>query len=144
MACFFHALFVRALLAGGDRRAALAAAQSEFRTHYTTQWTDEFMAFTNALDPNLPDFPESEIRSGGYVMETLTAAIWCLLTTDNFHDCVLKAVNLGGDTDTTGCVAGGLAGMFYGIEAIDPEWLGALARNDDIEPLFNRFACLIA
>ncbi len=142
MACFFHALFVRELLAGGDLRAALASAQAAFRTKYTAPWTDEFMAFTNALDPKLPDFPESEIRSGGYVMETLTAAIWCLLTTDNFRDCLLKAVNLGGDTDTTGCVAGGLAGVCYGVDAIATEWLGALARKDDITPLFERFAAL--
>ncbi|MEK0451716.1 MAG: hypothetical protein RL088_3984 [Verrucomicrobiota bacterium] len=143
MACFFHALFVRELLASGDCRGALSAAQAGFQTYYATPWTDEFMAFTNVLDARLPEFPESEIRSGGYVMETLAASLWCLLTTDNFRDCVLKAVNLGGDTDTTGCVAGGLAGVRYGIEAIDAEWLEALARKDDIEPLFDRFADLV-
>lgn len=38
----------------------------------------------------------------------LSAAMWCLLTTDNYRDCILKAVNLGSDTDTTAAVAGGL------------------------------------
>ena len=142
MACFFHALLVRELIAGAEPRVALPAVQSEFQRHFTPPWTEEFMAFANVLDARLPEFPESEICSGGYVMETLAASIWCLLTTDNFRDCVLKAVNLGGDTDTTGCVAGGLAGVTYGINAIDAEWLGALARKDDIEPLFNRFADL--
>ena len=54
------------------------------------------------------------------MIDTLTASLWCLLTTDNFSDCVLKAVNLGGDTDTTGCVAGGL---FAGQMAASAWWL---------------------
>ena len=58
--------------------------------------------------------PESEIISSGYVVHTLEAAIWCLLTTDSFLDCVLKAVNLGDDTDTVGAIAGSLAGIYYG------------------------------
>ena len=51
------------------------------------------------------------ICSGGYVIDTLEAAVWCLVTSDDFGLCVIKAVNLGGDTDTTGCVTGGLAGV---------------------------------
>ena len=143
MACFFHALIVRELLAGAEPRFALTTAQTEFRGHYTAPWTEEFLAFTSVLDPRLPEFLESEIHSGGYVMETLLAAIWCLLTTDNFHDCVLKAVNLGGDTDTTGCVAGGLAGVRYGIDAIAPGWRSALARSTEVCRLFERFADII-
>lgn len=45
----------------------------------------------------------------------LSAAMWCLLTTDNYRECILKAVNLGSDTDTTAAVAGGLAGIMYGL-----------------------------
>jgi ADP-ribosyl-[dinitrogen reductase] hydrolase len=142
MACFFHALLVRRLLAGAAPHEALSSTQKEFATHYAAPWSDELVAFSNALDPALPDFPEAEIRSGGYVMDTLTAAIWCLLTTGNFRECVLKAVNLGGDTDTTGCVAGGLAGILYGQNAIEPGWIAALARKDEVAHLLERFAGL--
>ncbi len=51
-------------------------------------------------------------------------------------------MNLGGDTDTTGCVAGGLAGVRYGLDAIPGKWLGVLARRDEIESLFNNLATL--
>jgi ADP-ribosylglycohydrolase len=44
------------------------------------------------------------------VVATLTAAVWCLLTSKDYRETVLKAVNLGGDTDTTGIVAGGSSG----------------------------------
>ena len=67
--------------------------------------------------------PEDEIKSGGYVVNTLEAAMWCFMNTDNFADCVLKAVNLGYDTDTTAAVAGSIAGAYYGMEAIPTEWL---------------------
>ena len=69
---------------------------------------------------------ESDILSTGNVVDTLEAAIWCFLNTDNYKDCVLKAVNLGGDTDTIGAVAGGLAGLYYGMEAIPEEWIDEL------------------
>lgn len=74
--------------------------------------------------------PDTEIRSGGYVIESIEAAIWCLLTTDNYRDCVLKAVNLGYDTDTTAAIAGGLAGLYYGYDNIPAEWKAAIIRRD--------------
>jgi ADP-ribosylglycohydrolase len=52
---------------------------------------------------------------------------------------VLKAVNLGKDTDTTAAVTGGLAGLLYGIDSIPAHWKTAIARHDDIEDLANRF-----
>ena len=86
--------------------------------------------------------PEGEIVSTGYVLHTLHASLWCLLTTRNFRDCVLKAVNLGGDTDTTGCVAGGLAGVAYGFKSVPPAWISQLARRGDVDCLLQEFADL--
>ena len=80
------------------------------------------------------------IRSSGYVVDTLEAALWCLLTTDSYRDCVLKAVNLGEDTDTVAAVAGGLAGILYGEAAIPADWLAPLCRRPQIEALCTRFA----
>ena len=83
--------------------------------------------------------PEDEIKSGGYVVNTLEAAMWCFLNTDNFADCVLKAVNLGYDTDTTAAVAGSIAGAYYGVEGIPTEWLNCLARKEWIADLIEKF-----
>jgi ADP-ribosylglycohydrolase len=83
--------------------------------------------------------PETAIKSDGYVIHTLEASVWCLLTTGSFEDAVLKAVNLGEDTDTTGCVTGGLAGVHYGLSGVPKEWIDAIIRKDDIEKLFKRF-----
>ncbi|RZK52498.1 MAG: ADP-ribosylglycohydrolase family protein, partial [Hymenobacter sp.] len=78
------------------------------------------------------------IKSSGYVVHTLEAALWCLLTHDTYAATVLAAVNLGDDTDTTGAVAGGLAGLAYGEAAMPAEWLAVLARRADIEELAAR------
>lgn len=90
---------------------------------------------------NLPAFMslgEEEIKSSGYVVDTLEAAIWCFLNTNNYKDCVLKAVNLGEDTDTVGAVAGGLAGLYYGMEAIPKEWIGILSKKEWIMELIEK------
>jgi ADP-ribosyl-[dinitrogen reductase] hydrolase len=86
------------------------------------------------------DYYEAEINSSGYVLHTLEASIWCLFHTDSYQEAVLKAVNLGGDTDTTGAVTGGLAGLLYGYESIPKEWIDCLARKNDIEDLCDRLA----
>ncbi len=68
-------------------------------------------------------------------MDSLEAAIWSLLRTDNFKDALLTAVNLGDDADTVGAIAGGLAGLYYGYDAIPAEWLAVIPRRDWIEDL---------
>ncbi len=70
----------------------------------------------------------------------LEASIWTFLTTDTFAGAVLRAVNLGGDTDTTGCVTGALAGLYHGPAALPAEWVTALAREKDIRKLAADFA----
>lgn len=70
--------------------------------------------------------PVEAIKSDGYCEHTLEAALWCFLNTGSYADCVLKAVNLGDDTDTTAAVAGALAGVYYRFEAIPPKWVDQL------------------
>ena len=137
MACVYFGFLVRALMKGRSQAEAVKAACSEFTAEYAK--CPEMPAFQRILDRGFGTLPPSEIYSDGYVMHTLEAAVWCLLTTDDFSCCVLKAVNLGGDTDTTGCVAGGLAGVLYGLEHIPPEWCGALPQQTDLTGLLGRF-----
>ena len=80
----------------------------------------------------LETMDEKSIISGGYVVDTFTAALWCLIKTNSYKDCVLKAVNLGADTDTTSAVAGGLAGIVYGYNSMPIEWINKLQRKDII------------
>ena len=82
--------------------------------------------------------PEDEINGDGYVVHTLEANLWCLLRAETYREVVLTAVNLGEDTDSTAAVAGGLAGIVWGLESIPVEWVDGLARIGDIRGLAER------
>lgn len=100
--------------------------------------SSEYGHYKRLFDPDFDKIPRAKIKNTGYVVDTLEAAIWCILTTETFRDCVLKAVNLGDDTDTVAAVAGGLAGALYGYYAIPKEWINTLKRRDYIEAMCER------
>lgn len=76
-----------------------------------------------------------EIRASGYVVHTLEAALWAFDRSDSFRDGALMVVNLGEDADTTGAVYGQLAGAYYGVDTIPPEWRARLSRAGEIEAM---------
>lgn len=81
--------------------------------------------------------PKEGIKSSGYVVDTLEAAVWCLLHSHSYKETVLMAVNLGEDTDTIGAVAGGLAGLYYKEEGIPQEWIQVIQRREWIEEVLQ-------
>lgn len=140
VACFYYLEYALHLLNGKDKFEAYYTLQKEF-AGVLKQFQvslQEINYFNRLLQSDISQLSETEIKSSGYVLHTLEASIWCLLTTNNYKDAVLKAVNLGGDTDTTGAVTGGLAGLLYGFEAIPSEWIQQLARHKDIETLAEK------
>lgn len=78
------------------------------------------------------------IQSTGFVLHTLEASVWCLLTTDSYEEAVLTAVNLGDDTDTTAAVVGGLAGLLYGFDSIPKDWIDQLKNKALIDSILNK------
>lgn len=80
-----------------------------------------------------------EIRSTGYVVDTLEATLWCLRNTDNFNDAVIKAINLGDDTDTVGACVGALGGICYGEESINKGWKEDLQNFKEIVEMCMEF-----
>lgn len=142
VACWLYlemARHLRAGLAPAEAYARLCAeAPAQLRELRVPE--SEIAQFDYLLTGQLADLPVQVIRSGGYVLHTLEASLWCLLRHETYAETVLAAVNLGDDTDTTGAVTGGLAGLCYGEAAIPPEWLQVLARRPDIEDLAHRMA----
>ncbi len=136
MACGIYCLVARELLHGQDVRTALENGIRVASGLYASEpFAGERVHFSRVLDLSILDAKESEVRSSGYVVDTLEAAFWCLARTGTFREAVLLAVNLGGDTDTVGAVTGGLAGVAYGEGAIPSAWIDALARSEEIREL---------
>ena len=71
--------------------------------------------------------------STGYVVDSLKASLWCLGTTETFEGAVLKAVNLGNDTDTIGAITGSFAGALYKREGIPDKWIQQLVNRELID-----------
>lgn len=140
ISCFYYLEFMRLLLMGKDKFEAYCELQSVLPSFLYSLKVDstEINLFDRLFKGNIYELPESEIESSGYVIHTLEASVWCLLTTNNYRDGVLRAVNLGDDSDTTGATTGALCSLIYDIESIPIEWLNKLARRKDIEDLAIR------
>jgi ADP-ribosyl-[dinitrogen reductase] hydrolase len=139
MACFYYLEFAKKIIDGKDKFEAYRELQSELIIYSENRKINslEIQKFNRLLLNDISKIEENNISSSGYVIDTLEASIWCILTTENYKEAVLKAVNLGNDTDTTGAVTGGLAGLIYGINEIPIEWSSILVRKEDIIKLCN-------
>ena len=141
MACFYYLEFAKKIIDGKEKFQTYNELQSELTQYFEQRKINpiEIHKFHRLLNDDISKVEEDNIKSSGYVIDTLEAAIWCILTTNNYKDAVLKAVNLGHDTDTTGAVTGGLAALIYGMNTIPKEWINTLVRKDDI---INLTKCL--
>lgn len=118
---------------------SLRHSRDFLENHYNIDIRYESKEYNRLWDvEKFKNLSEEDINSGGYVVDTLEAAVWCFLNTDSYEECVLKAINLGQDTDTVGAVAGGIAGLYYGYENIPPKWLEAIPKRDWIEELATK------
>jgi ADP-ribosyl-[dinitrogen reductase] hydrolase len=127
-ACGVYCHLVALALQGADKPALLAALTS----------------FTAAVPPELRDVAaaafltkrRADIKSSGYVVHTLEAALWAFFTTPSFEEGAVLAVNLADDADSVGAVYGGVAGAHYGLAAIPPRWLAALQGRELLNRVF--------
>lgn len=99
--------------------------------------------FDRILSGNIFSCDEQAISSSGYVVNSLEAALWCLIKTRSYKEAVIKAVNLGDDTDTVAAITGSLAGVLYGIDDIPKQWINDLINVDYLINLSNSYEKLI-
>lgn len=100
----------------------------------------EIKLFDRILNNNISDYDINKINSNGYVLDSLESSLWCLLKSTNYSESVLMSVNLGGDTDTTAAINGGLAGIYYGWNDIPKKWINELAKNKEILDLSKKLS----
>lgn len=141
-ACFIYLEYALLILKGKSKYEAYSDMKEiieefVFDEHFNQK---ELQLFDRILKGNINELEEDKIHSSGYVLHSLEASFWCLLNSNTYKETVLKAVNLGGDTDTTAAIAGGLAGLLYGYESIPEEWINVLARKNDITKLCDKLS----
>ena len=140
MACMIAVLFIEELLDGAKKNIAYLVAKNPCLSFFESNDfpRTEIDKFCRILAFNIQSFEEEEIKSDGYVLHTLEAALWCVMKGESYEETVLMAVNLGEDTDTTAAVAGGMAGLIYGASSIPKKWLDVLVKVNKIKDLGKR------
>ena len=140
MACQIYLRVAEYLLEGLDKEDAY----QQTRTDIQVLWqeigfpSEEQEHFAKLIQGDIRTVKWENLKSGGYVMESIEASLWCLLQKESFESSLLSIINLGHDTDTSAAIVGGLAALLYGSEAIPEYWLFSLARMEDIMDLGDR------
>ncbi len=132
--CVFYIQIAKSMLENEDLsiREHIEKASEIIKQHYSD--SKELKYLSRIFDDDL-----TVINSGGYVIDTIESVIYSLTTTDSYKDAVLKAVNLGGDTDTIGAICGGLAGIYYGYDSIPIDWIEQIPKLDEPLSLCEKF-----
>ncbi len=141
IACFIYNEFAIELILGKTKATAYQNTIEKVKQYLDQKNINdkEFKPFYRIFSGKIDSLKESYIQTSGYVVDSLEASIWCLLNTHNYKEAVLKAVNFGGDTDTTAAITGGIAGVYYGNGEIPENWLKQTARISDINYLVSKF-----
>lgn len=140
IACLIYLVLIDEIVKGQNPKEAYKTTQKRIKSFYKTQdlSTHEQAIFSRVIEQNIALEKRANIKSDGYVIHSLEAAIWCFLNQDSYESTVLTAVNLGEDTDTTAAIVGGLAGLYYGKKAIPTDWISSLVQLNKIEQLCDR------
>ena len=141
MACGIYCLIAAELLEGKSIKESIATGLSKGKEYYgkNENFVEYLKYFSRLYDESFAKLPEESIMSGGYVIESIEAAIWCLLNTNDFKSLILKAVNRGHDTDTTAAITAGLGGLVYNVEDLPKEWTNTLRKKDYLEKIEKYF-----
>jgi ADP-ribosylglycohydrolase len=139
LACAYFVEVAAAMIRRAPIPEAIAAAREAIKVVVTERHPAEISKFGRLFSPELELLPESDLSGSGYVIHCLESSLRCAAGADSYAEGVLRAVNLGDDTDTTGAVTGGLLGLRFGRSAIPKEWVEQLARREDILALGDRF-----
>lgn len=116
------------LLREQDINRALDLAIAATRTHFQGPERLQEVELVIAGENN-------ECKGTGYVVDSLWSAILAVRRGQTYKECVQYAIEYGNDTDTTACIAGGLAGIIHGYDGLDADWLAALRGRELIDPL---------
>ncbi len=136
MACYIYVRFVIELL---NKKDKIEAYNSIKKLNYNMFQNKTIEQYDRILKNYIYELKEDNISSSGYVVSTLEASLWLFLNSNDYNETILKAVNLGDDTDTVAACTGGLLGIYYGIDNIREEWIYTLKNINLIYELCDKY-----
>lgn len=144
LACIIYVIFASKLIQGKEKMDAYEETIEFVRNNCYKNYANEFKNFELIMNKNIINCSREEIKSTGYVIDTLEAVFWLFFTKNSYEEMVLGAVNLGGDTDTIAAIVGGLSGIYYGFNELPDRWVQNVERKKDIKEMISCFYCEIS
>lgn len=135
LGCYIYVNYIIKLLEGKDKFESYNLIKL---IDYSMFTEESLEVYKRILKEDIEKYSIDEIKSSGYVVDTLEASFWILLNASNFKEAIIGAINLGNDTDTIAAITGSMAGILYGYNSIPQEWLDKLAKRDYIEDLCDK------
>lgn len=141
MSCYLYTLFLRECLSTGEPAQAYRAVfrGADYRERFSPEAVEAHKILLSE-DMESSAFDPDRIPESGYVVDSLSVAVYSILRTDNYEDAVKMAVNFGYDTDTNAAITGSIAGAVYGMDEIPARWLSFLKKEDELIELAERFS----
>ncbi len=135
LGCKIYTDFLEQILGGSSKEEAL-----EFIT--SKDYSDSYSGYAisnykKVLDGSIVKADRDMINSSGYVVSTLEASLWCLFNSNSYEEAVLKAVNLGDDTDTVAAITGSMAGALY--EDVPDKWISNINNIELVNNIYDGF-----
>jgi ADP-ribosylation/crystallin J1 len=136
LGCYIYVQFIICLLKGYTKEEAYKHIQY---LDYSTYDMHSLKLYTRILDEQIEVQRLDQIKSTGYIVDTLESAIWIFMNAQHYKEAIIASTNIGGDTDTIGAIVGSMAGIYYGFDSIPSSWLDKLQRKDYLIELVDRF-----
>ena len=136
LGCYIYVQFIISLLKGKTKEEAYKHIQN---LDYRSFTMDSINQYTRILDEQIEVQILNNIKSSGYIVDTLECAMWIFMNAQHYKEAIIASTNIGGDTDTIGAIVGSMAGIYYGFESIPSNWLDKLQRKDYLMELADRF-----
>ena len=136
LGCYIYVKYVIYLLKGLSKEEAYEEIK---KCDYSSYEKESIDVYERILKNNIKEYSIDDISSSGYIVDTLECALWILLNSKSYRDTIIASTNIGNDTDTIGAVAGGMAGIIYGIDSIPEDWLNTLKKKDYLMSLTLEF-----
>lgn len=134
LGCYIYVLYCIQLLNGNNKVDSYKYIQNY---NYNMFDSDTLNYYQRILKNDISKLSLEDISSLGFVVDSLEAVLWCFLNSNSYNDSIIKAINLGNDTDTIGALVGGLSGIYNGN--INVNWVKDIKRIDYIENMINDF-----
>ena len=136
LGCYLYTRYILFLLEGLDKFDSYNGLK---RIDLSMFRIESKHAYSRILNDDISKLKLNDIKSSGYIVDTLEAVLWNVLTTNTYQESVLSAVNMGDDTDTVAAITGGITGIIYGFDSIPTEWVTGLKKYNYIEELISNF-----